>query len=514
MFKTLDGVDRKLPSDALMIQCNRRSIALAGVMGGADTEVTDKTTSLLLESANFEPATIRRCATALGHRTEASARFEKSLDPENTVRAIQRFVHLAKPELPGLKLTSRLSDAFPEPPSPTSVALDPAFVGRYVGRDVSVDEIKSILEPLEFTISAEGEKLRVGVPTFRATKDISIEADLIEEIARCIGYGSIAPVLPTVTVRYAAPAELSTLERQTMTLLCRGGSYAEIHRPIWFDSDWLKQLKFSPGKTIRLRNPAAAGMEQLRTTLMPGMLAACDLNRRSYDSFELAEAGSVFPPDIEEQDKEREHRTLGLAVVAPGRKAAHEEALIRRLKQDIAAWAFQVRGASIRFAAVEPQYPWEDPTRTAAILRDDQPIGRLTVVPGAVKRNIDEHLTAWSIALAEVNLSTFVSLHAAPKKIPPIAVYPSIDVDFSVLTPSDRRYRDVETQLASYDHPLLRRLAFVDSFEGGSVPAGQRSLTFRATIADQSRTLTEDDIQSFRSDFIKMLEKQNLQLRA
>src|SRR5690606_7718305 len=113
-----DGVERTMPPGALMIQSGRRSIAIAGVMGGADTEINPSTSELLLESANFEPATIRRCAAAMGHRTDASARFEKSLDPAHTVLAIQRFVHLARPELPGLRLTSRLSDLFPQPPAP------------------------------------------------------------------------------------------------------------------------------------------------------------------------------------------------------------------------------------------------------------------------------------------------------------------------------------------------------------------------------------------------------------
>jgi phenylalanyl-tRNA synthetase beta chain len=181
-FTTLDGFERTMPAGALMIQCNRRSVALAGIMGGADTEITPQTKSLLLESANFEPATIRRCATALGHRTDASARFEKSLDPQHTVLAIRRFVYLARPELPEMRFTSRLSDCFPSPPPPVVVEVDPAFVSRYVGRSVSAKTVRSILEPLEFKVQPAGDKLKVTVPTFRATKDVTIEADVIEEV--------------------------------------------------------------------------------------------------------------------------------------------------------------------------------------------------------------------------------------------------------------------------------------------------------------------------------------------
>ena len=217
-------------------------------MGGADTEVTAKTESLLLESANFDAAVIRRCATSLGHRTDASARFEKSLDPATTVLGIQRFVCLAKPELPAMKFTSRLSDCFPKPPKTITIKVDPEFVSKYVGRAVSADEITKILKPLEFGVKSDGKVLDVTVPSFRATKDISIEADVIEEVARFIGYGSIDPVLPTITVRYAEPTDQARFERQTLSLLCGGMSYAEIHRHIWFTTDWLKQLGYEPGR--------------------------------------------------------------------------------------------------------------------------------------------------------------------------------------------------------------------------------------------------------------------------
>lgn len=511
-FTTLDGDARAMPKRALMIQCHRKSVALAGIMGGLDTEVTAETKNLLLESANFEPSTIRRCATALGHRTEASARFEKSLDPANTVLAIQRFVHLARPELPELELTSKLSDAFPNPPAPTTVELDPTFLNRYVGREVSIDQIQSILTALEFEVKDVDGKLEVVIPSFRATKDIRIEADLIEEVARCIGYGSIEPVLPTVTVRYAEPAMMSRFERQTLTLLCGGMGYAEIHSKIWFDKDWLHVIGFDPGKTVNLNNPAASGMEPLQTTLIPGLLAAVDLNRHHDPRFEIVEIGSVFPPDRKEEPCEDRH--LGLAVAAPGRKATHEDALIRKLKTDVETWLHQQVGVRVTFAAADASSPWEHPVKTATIHVGGCEIGRWTVVPAACKRDIDEHLTAWSIALAEINLSAIAQRAPEVRKMVTVPIYPPVEVDFSVLAAAERRYDAIENELASYDHPLLRRLAFVDSYEGGSVPAGRRSFMFRATIADPERTLTDADVQAFRQSFISHLEANGLTLRS
>jgi phenylalanyl-tRNA synthetase beta chain len=512
-FTTLDNVQRTMPEGALMIQCQRRSIALAGIMGGADTEVTPRTTELLLESANFEPATIRKCAAALGHRTDASARFEKSQDPHNTTLGIQRFVELARPELPDLKFTSRLSDSFPEPPEPTVVRVDPEFVSRYIGREIPIAETTRILEAIDFDVKQADGMLEVTVPTFRATKDIAIEADVIEEVARFVGYGSIDPVLPEVTVRYAEPDPLSQLERRILSLFCIGSSHAEIHRYIWFDNDWLKQLNYVPQETLTLRNPAASGMEKLRTTLIPGMLASVDLDRHTFDSFELLEIGSVFPTRKGNAPEDVEQRHLGLAVVAPGRKAKHEDAVLDRLKTDLETFAQQLLGASLKFTDVPADMPWEHEIKTAAIHLDSMKLGRISVLPQACKRRIDEHLAAWSIAICELNLSMLSNYQAPVPRLRPIPVFPRIDVDFSLLADASSRYQQTESALGQFDHPLLRALAFVDSYEGGSVPAGKRSFTFRATIGDPSRTLTEDDIQAFRSSFIDYAGKHGLTLR-
>jgi phenylalanyl-tRNA synthetase beta chain len=513
-FVTLDGMERKMPLGALMIQCNRQSVALAGIMGGLQTEVTEKTKTLLLESANFEPATIRRCATALGHRTDASARFEKGQDPNNTVLGIRRFVYLARPQLPEMKLTSRLSDAFPHPPQPKTIQVDPEFLSRYVGRPVPVEQIESILTPLEFKVRRMRDNmLEVDVPSFRATKDINIEADVIEEVARFIGYNSIEPKLPEVTVRYAEPDVITQIERRTLSLLCGGMGYAEIHRHVWFDTDWLKTIGYDPGPTVNLKNPSAMGMERLRTTLIPGMLAAVDLDRHHYDRFELLEIGSVFSPVDFDDPSEAENRHLALSLVAPGRKAAHEDALLHRMKTDLETFARQILSMHINFAAVESDNPWQHQAKTASVSIDGCDLGRVTVLPAACKRRIDEHLTAWSIAVAEINLSALAEREPQHKKLVPVPVYPCIEVDFSVLTEAARRYSDIEKALGTYHHPLLNRLAFMDSYEGGSVPAGQRSFTFRATIAEANRTLTEEDIQSFRTSFIEFLTQNKLLLR-
>ncbi|NLX13377.1 MAG: hypothetical protein GXY44_06955, partial [Phycisphaerales bacterium] len=181
---------------------------------------------------------------------------------------------------------------------------------------------------------------------------------------------------------------------------------------------------------------------------------------------------------------------------------------------DLETYARQILGGNLRYSAGRAGAPWEHEGKTADVHCGERCVGRLTVVPKACRSKIDEHLAAWSIALAEIDLSALAGREPTVRKLVPVPVYPTTDVDFSVVAPAERRYTDIEGVLRQYDHALLRRLAFVDSFEGGSVPVGQRSFTFRATIAESSRTLTDDDIQGFRADFIAYLERNELKLRS
>jgi phenylalanyl-tRNA synthetase beta chain len=246
---------------------------------------------------------------------------------------------------------------------------------------------------------------------------------------------------------------------------------------------------------------------------VPGLLASADLNRRHIDRFELVEIGSVFATGSAENVEHAQRRHIALVLAAPGRKSQHEDELLRRLKTDLTTFVRQLWNRAVSFTEAAPAAPWEHESRTAGIVIDGQTCGRLTSVPAALRRRIDEHLVATAIVVAELDLTALVALTVDERKLAPVPAHPQIELDFSVLTPAERRYSDIERQLAQYDHPLLRRLAFVDAFEGGSVPVGQRSLTFRAAIGDPTRTLTEADIQDFRSSFLAHLAAGGLTLR-
>lgn len=514
-FMTLDGMTRKLPPGTVMIQSKRKNVALGGVMGGLESEVKATTTRLLLESANFDAAAIRRAAAAMGHRTEASARFEKSLDPALTVLAIARFVHLAEAQFDDLKLESRLSDCFPEPPQPLSITVDPAFVSALIGKHIKFAEMKDILQAVEFKVEDRDDHIDVLVPSFRATKDIEVEADIIEEIARFVGYGNIEPVLPQATVRHFEPNRMQRLERRTAEWLCIGQACYEIHDHIWYRDTWHKALGYDPGDSLRLRNPAAQGMERLRRSLVPGLLHAAELNRRELPALRLMTIGSVFHPsgaaDADVLDQQARH--LGILAMAKSKKA--DDAVLGELKTLLDGWAHERFDVAPVYAPSDATLlPWEDPQKTTAVLIDGRMVGRVSAVPIDLRRRIDEHLAAWSLAVAEIDLTALCDQVPVVEKLPAVPSFPEVDLDYSVLVKAERAYSDVERELRAFEHRLLRRLSFEGGYAGKSLPAGARSLLLRARIGSSDRTLLDEDIKGFSSAFEAFLGKHDMHIRA
>jgi phenylalanyl-tRNA synthetase beta chain len=515
VFRTLDGVDRALNAKTLMIQCGGKSIALAGVMGGLETEVAEQTQTLLLESANFDSATVRRTAVGLGLRTDASARFEKSLDPLHTVLAIQRFLHLARECYPDMKLVSQLSDAYPNPYPELSVRLRRGHVQRVVGRDVPDDEVVRRLAPLGFEVTPTDSELTVKVPTFRATGDIRLEVDVIEELARMMGYATIGEDMPHATMRRFEVNRLHELSRRTLEHFCFTEQFNEIHGYLWYDAPWIEQLGYDPGPSVELANPAAAGLHRLRHTLVPGLLASIDKNRFHFDTLRILELGNVYEAGGGAAGNggsgangggDQEFLHVGL-VRAQHAKRADDE-LYHGLKGMIERWAWHRFGQAATFAAAEADAgrPWEDPNWTAEVRIADRVAGRMSMIDRALKQRMDEHLLPWSIVWAELRLSGLEALDALTESLGKIPPYPQVEMDFSLLVPQQVRYEAVAGKLREFRHPLLVRTAFVDRYEGSSIGKDQRSLTFRTVLGDRSRTLVEDDMTAFRQAFEQHLQ--------
>jgi len=391
-----------------------------------------------------------------------------------------------------------------------TVRVSPRHLARTIGREVPTDEVSRILAPLGFEVTEAGTNLKIDVPSFRATGDVSIEDDVIEEIARYIGYNNIPPAMPRVSVRRFEPNALHELEQRTLDYFTTSQFFHEVQGYLWYDVSWLAQLGIDAGPCVELSNPAAEGLQQLRRSLMPGLLASVAKNRFYFPAFSLIELGSVFERG-DPQDWEFRH----VAAASARRGKGAENELYNHLKGAIEGWAWRRFARSVEFtpAPADRDRPWEHPHRTAEVHIGEVVAGRISVIDISLRRVIDEHLTAWGIAWTELRLDGLEQLGHVTERIDGIPEYPLVEMDFSILVPKAARYEQVREKLVSFDHPLLRRIRYVGSYEGDAIGPGRRSLTFRTVVGDDTRTLVDEDTNAFRRAFEQHVQTRGFEIR-
>ena len=331
-FKTLDDVTRKVDKGTLMICNNDEPIAIAGIMGGANSEIKDETNSLVLESANFDSVCIRKSAVDLKLRTDASAHYEKSLDPEITDIAIKRYIKLLKENDNGIKVTSKLTDIYVKKYPIIKIEITREYINSRIGIELSLNRIKEILSSLEFEIEENGESLTVKVPSFRATKDISIKADVVEEIARIYGYDNIEPQTKNQPLRIVEIDGEKKTENTIKDLLAIKYGLSEIHTYIWYDRKKNKELNIEVDENnIKLANSLNAKFNVLRESMIPSLLYTLSENIKYYPNVNIFECGRTFEyPNKGEECIE--NKSLGIVLCSKNKSS--KELIYKRNRND------------------------------------------------------------------------------------------------------------------------------------------------------------------------------------
>ena len=331
-FKTLDDVTRKIDKGTLMICNNDEPIAIAGIMGGANSKIKDETNSLVLESANFDSVCIRKSAVDLKLRTDASAHYEKSLDPEITDIAIKRYIKLLKENDNGIKVTSKLTDIYVKKYPIIKIEITREYINSRIGIELSLNRIKEILSSLEFEIEENGETLTVKVPSFRATKDISIKADVVEEIARIYGYDNIEPQTKNQPLRIVEIDGEKKTENTIKDLLAIKYGLSEIHTYIWYDRKKNKELNIEVNENnIKLANSLNANFNVLRESMIPSLLYTLSENIKYYPNVNIFECGRTFEyPNKGEECIE--NKSLGIVLCSKNKSS--KELIYKRNRND------------------------------------------------------------------------------------------------------------------------------------------------------------------------------------
>ena len=520
---TLDGEERSLCSSDLLICAGDEPVALAGIMGGEPSKVADGTDSLLLEIANFNAVTIRRTSTRVGLRSDASARFEKTLDPTLPLLAAGHFARLL------MSIEGRTR--FPAPITDTGNWSDPSGtielrgerVRTALGKSLSNEEIEGILERLEFRVEAIGKPeegvFRVFIPSFRASKDITIEQDLIEEVGRIYRYGNIPERAMRSDVVPPPRDERRMLVRHLQDRLAGGARFHENLSYSFTPDSLLERLGELDRPHVSVINPVVQGEAKIRRSVAPSLLSALEPNRRNRGDVRLFEIGKGYEPEhASEQGEPHERHLLAIAWAGarPGKKAGYDANRMMGL-QAIVEDLLRSRGCAIPRWTDEGTRPaWAHPGK-CLFLESDSRATPLAVVaelePGlAPAIGLTGDLES-EVALAELCLDAILDAKPAGQGYTPLPRFPGIKVDVAVAVDESTPAADLLALIEQAGKKQVAEIELFDLYRGQSVGPGRKSLAFHVLLQSDKKTLTDKDEQKFLKRFEKMVTDAGGELR-
>jgi phenylalanyl-tRNA synthetase beta chain len=525
-FVTLDQVERVLDRDVLVIADGKKAIGIAGIMGGFNTEVDDTTRHILLESAFFEPIGLRKTSKKLGLHTEASYRFERTVDYQGTPFALKRATQLIQ-ELAGGEIASGIIDEYPDPFPPTQLALRVKRANQILGAELTTRQVGSILSSLEFSVirihgngSDKGDVLDVDVPSHRP--DITREIDLIEEVGRIYGYDKILSTLPTGRIVPQEEKASQKMENLIQQILIGEGFYEVIHHS-FMSSSSLDKLKIPETdyrkRSVPLANPIVEEQNQLRTTLIPHLLQNVRLNfKYNSDSLRVFEISKVFISKITEQQNFKsltsiEEKTLPEEPkFVVGAMAGYRNEINWGEARDLVTF-FDVKGILENlFSVLKIPYklqgtdsiPFLHPGQSAEILVENKKIGYLGKIHPEIAEVFElEHPTY----IFELNLDQMAPRGLRAVSFKPLPKFPSVHRDLAVLVPMIVRAEEIEALIRSTGGSILEGVQLFDLYKGEQVPKGSISLAYSLVYRDAEKTLTDEEVNWVHNQIVQKLEQ-------
>ncbi|MGB3328262.1 MAG: phenylalanine--tRNA ligase subunit beta [Thermomicrobiales bacterium] len=518
-LETLDHQKRDLPEGSLLITDGGRPVGLAGIMGGVNSEIEDSTTSILLESANFDMKRIRQTSRALKLRTDASARFERGLDPELSGVANARAAKLILDLCPGATIRS-WQDVYPHPVQQWSVTMPFAQIERLVGMEIPEREALAILTRLGFTPTLSDGTLTVQVPTWRT--DVTLPQDVIEEVARIYGYDQLPATLITGTTPLVERDPVFLLERNIRRTLVAAGAFeartyvtiADADAARWSDPETggLTHV-VEPANRVRLRNPIQSEKPILRTTMLPALIEATNENLKHERTVRLFEIGHVYL-GTEPDALPDEPSTLG--VVFAGQRDSFDRFNPRADASDQLDY-FDLKGAIDAILARHQhpaltwsrlQHPALHPGRAAVATL---PTGERLAVVGEVRPDVATSLgiEGTRLVVAELDIQLLHTLQdERVGGLVTVDKFLPAEQDFAIVVDADRPAEAVERALRSGAGPLVTGVTLFDVFQGPQLGENKKSLAYRVTFTAPDRALTDSELEKVRKKIEKTLKQQ------
>lgn len=508
-FETLDHQKRTMPPGTIMIGDAQKAIGIGGIMGGLDSEVSDQTTSILLESATFNPVQIRRSSRAMGLRSEASSRFERGLDPELAAQALARAVELLEAEA-GAEPVGGPYDWYPDRRSPEPIRLPLSEVGRLLGVEVPADETARILSALEFEVALEEDAIVATPPSYR--RDLTLPADLVEEVGRIYGYESLPAVLPEGELPIQRSDERALLERQAREWLAASG----VHEVINYDltsTRALEAVRSLPGQDaggprlwspeselVRVLNPLSSDRELLRPSLLPGLLQNMRDNLRHEQRVWLYELDRVFVAQGEAPPLEPKR----LALVVAGRRRPESPLL-----DEGQTCIFDLKGVvqGLLHTLNVHKYSLSAATTPGALAVEVEGrcAGFIFEIPWSVLRSMG---IEQSVVATELSWDVLLQGASRVRTFTPYSRFPAVRQDIAVIVPDSTRAASVEQVVARYGGKYLRSWRLAEIYRGAPLDEGVKSLLYRLEFQAEDRTLVEAEANKYRRAIERAIQEQ------
>jgi phenylalanyl-tRNA synthetase beta chain len=469
----------------LVIADAQGPIALAGVIGGMHSAIGPLTKRIVLESANFQAAGVRKTSVALKLRTDASMRFEKSQDPNNTVRGLARALELLEQVSPGIRLMGGLADSHAELKKPAPIELTVDWLKAKLGRDLDAREVRSILESLEFGVEEpEPGHFRVTVPSWRATKDISIKDDLLEEVGRMVGYESITPKAPLIE-SVVPPESAARVYLRGVRNMAAAQGFTEVYNYSFVTEEMARAFDMDVAAHVGVANPIASDQTLLRASLLPAILKNILDNSRHFQSFQLFEIGR----EIHVRNRELPEEVPHFAAAIYAREGDGSASLfeLKRLAECL------MEGCEARLAEARP---FEHPERAAIIAWRGADVGRLfelhpSMGPGGGIKG--------RAAILDLDLTKMEKLaKEEDHHYQALRRFPVSAFDLSVVAGLREPSVDIQRRLVEAAGSDLVQIEFLREYSGAPLPPDRKSVTYRLTVGATDRTLSSEEVTAIR----------------
>lgn len=507
-LELLNAKSIKLDADDLVICDCVGPVGLAGVMGGAKDSVLPTTNKVILEIANFESTGIRRSALRYDNRTEASARYEKAIDPERCDVALSLFMELIAEIFPEMKVDG-YSDVYPVKLERKTMDVELSWLERRLGKKISNEDITKMLETLGFDVKIDGDIMNLVAPTWRSTGDISIKADIMEEVSRIYGYENFEET-PIETKFDGIINQLDIdLVRSIKEYLAIRCGMQEVFTYPWMQDDAMMAVLGSSEGLLSLSTPPSNHEKYLRSSLLPNLCKVVMKNERYYHEFSVFEEAQVFfdrdytAPYDDTEFLPLQRRHIAGAFCAD---VSDVTSLFRQAKGVLENMARYNHMEELSFSKVEKPY-WADNVVWLNIFLGKEKVGDMGLL--SKKASLDCGIKHISTMLFEFDVDSMKTYTSRTNKFAHISEYPTNEYDFSLLYDSDTKWEDILKVALQKKKPngLIRDISFVDEYKGKQIPAGKKSITIRLEIGSGEKTLTSNEIEKCADGVIKHLEK-------